>query len=85
MQWTKRQRDSKDPHENKNQPSSSEKRYRISTHKQKQTTVTNIIWNISKDGLLKPIVEINPVNIGNTLIQKVTGNNGRFIDTNKIN
>ena len=46
--------------------------------------VLSISWNISKDGLLKPIINIEPIYINNVLISKTTGKNARFIVNNKI-
>jgi DNA ligase (NAD+) len=44
-----------------------------------ETTVTGITWNISKQGLLKPVVQIEPVRLNGVTINNVTGNNARFI------
>jgi DNA ligase (NAD+) len=49
-----------------------------------ETTVIGIEWNISKDFILKPIVLINPVNIGGSIIKRVSGYNARFIVENGI-
>jgi NAD-dependent DNA ligase len=49
-----------------------------------ETTVINIEWNVSKDFILKPIVLINPVNIGGSIIKRVSGYNARFIVENGI-
>jgi len=49
-----------------------------------EATITNIEWNISKDGLIKPVLIINPVNIGGVTITRVTGNNARNIVDNKL-
>ena len=47
-------------------------------------TVKNIEWNVSKDRRIKPVVIINKVNIGGVDINRVTGNNARFIKDNGI-
>jgi DNA ligase (NAD+) len=49
-----------------------------------ETTVINIEWNVSKDFILKPIVLINPVKIGGSIIKRVSGYNARFIVENGI-
>jgi len=46
--------------------------------------VTNVLWNISKDGYFKPIVEVTPVKLNGVTIKKTTGFNGDFIESNKI-
>lgn len=43
------------------------------------TEVTGISWNISKKGLLKPIIHINPVLLDGVTVSNVTGNNARFV------
>jgi DNA ligase (NAD+) len=49
-----------------------------------QTTVIEIEWNVSKDGLIKPTVLIEPVKIGGVEIKRVTGINAKYISENKI-
>jgi DNA ligase (NAD+) len=44
-----------------------------------ETNVIDIIWNPSKDGLLKPIVQIEPVNLSGAEINYVTGVNAKNI------
>lgn len=36
-------------------------------------------WNISKQGLLKPIIHITPVKLDGVMVSNVTGNNARFM------
>ena len=48
------------------------------------TTVTEVEWNISKDGLLKPIVHFNPVQLTGVTVSKATGHNAKNIFTNGI-
>lgn len=47
------------------------------------TTIKEIEWNVSKDGRIKPTIIVEPVKIGVT-IQRLTGNNARFIKENKL-
>jgi NAD-dependent DNA ligase len=47
-------------------------------------TVKNVEWNVSKDKRIKPVVIINKVTIGGVDINRVTGNNARFIKDNGI-
>lgn len=42
-------------------------------------TVTNVLWEISKNGLFKPRVEIMPVNLFGTVVTYATGHNAKFI------
>ena len=49
-----------------------------------ETTIIEIEWNVSKDGLIKPVLILNPVDIGGVTISRVTGNNAKNIIDNKI-
>lgn len=52
-----------------------------------QTIETNIIgisWNISKQGLLKPTIHVEPVKLDGVTISNVTGNNARFVKDNGL-
>lgn len=47
-----------------------------------QTAVTQVLgitWNVSKQGLLKPIINIKPVILDGVTVSNVTGNNARFV------
>ena len=44
-----------------------------------ETSVIGISWNISKQGLLKPILHISPVKLDGVTVSNVTGNNARFV------
>ncbi len=46
--------------------------------------VINIEWNTTKDGYIVPTIIINPVDVGGVTIQRVTGNNAKFIGDNGI-
>lgn len=46
--------------------------------------VKNIIVTPSKDGYLKPVIEIQPVELVGVTVRKCTGFNAKFIFTNKI-
>jgi DNA ligase (NAD+) len=48
------------------------------------STVLHVHWEASKDGFLKPTIQIEPVQIGSVVIQYTTGFNARFIQTNRI-
>lgn len=41
----------------------------------KETTIKNIRWQVSKDGLLKPVVEIEPIVLDGATVSNVTANN----------
>ncbi len=46
---------------------------------QAETTVKEVEWNLSRNGVLVPRVIIEPVAIGGATISKVTGHNAKFI------
>ena len=48
------------------------------------TKVIDIEWNKSKDGYIKPTLIIEPVKIGGVEINRVTGNNAKYIVENKL-
>jgi len=48
------------------------------------TTVIGIEWNISKGGLLKPTILLKPIEFGGSTVQRVTGNNAKYILDNGI-
>jgi DNA ligase (NAD+) len=54
------------------------------TGESKQTEVVEIEWNVSKHGVYKPRVKIQPVNINGAKIEWVTGFNGKYIYDNQI-
>ena len=49
-----------------------------------ESQVVDVIWTASKDGYLKPRVQIMPVKLGGVTIQFATGFNAAFIEDNKI-
>jgi NAD-dependent DNA ligase len=49
-----------------------------------ETEVVNVSWSISKDGYLKPTVQVKPINIVGVTIQNCTGFNAKFIRDNCI-
>ena len=49
-----------------------------------EAKVVDVIWSASKDGYLKPRVQIEPLNLGGVQITYATGFNGSFIYENKI-
>jgi NAD-dependent DNA ligase len=48
------------------------------------TTVTEVTWDISRWGLLKPVVHIEPVQLSGITIQKCSGHNAKYISDNRI-
>ena len=50
-----------------------------------EATVLDVLWTPSKDGYLKPRIQIHPVLIDNVNIQYLNGFNGYYIEQNKIN
>ena len=49
-----------------------------------ESLVVDVIWTPSKDGYLKPRVQIEPVTLSGVTIEYATGFNASFIHTNKI-
>ena len=49
-----------------------------------EAKVIDVIWSASKDGYLKPRVQIEPVKLGGVTIEYATGFNGAFIKDNNI-
>ena len=49
-----------------------------------EAKVVDVIWTPSKDGYLKPRVQIEPIRLGGVTIEFATGFNGAFIKENKI-
>lgn len=49
-----------------------------------EAKVVDVLWAPSKDGYLKPRVQIEPINLGGVQITYATGFNGAFINDNKI-
>jgi NAD-dependent DNA ligase/DNA polymerase/3'-5' exonuclease PolX len=49
-----------------------------------EARVVDVIWTPSKDGYLKPRVQIEPINLGGVRIEFATGFNGAFINDNKV-
>lgn len=49
-----------------------------------ETNVTNVLWEVSKNGYWKPRVEVLPVNLFGTTVTYVTGHNAKNIVDNRI-
>jgi NAD-dependent DNA ligase/DNA polymerase/3'-5' exonuclease PolX len=49
-----------------------------------EAMVVDVIWSPSKDGYLKPRVQIEPINLGGVRIEYATGFNAAFINDNKV-
>jgi len=49
-----------------------------------EAKVVDVIWTASKDGYLKPRVQIEPIRLGGVRIEYATGFNGSFINDNKV-
>ena len=49
-----------------------------------EAKVVDVIWTPSKDGYLKPRVQIEPIHLGGVKIEYATGFNGSFIKENNI-
>ena len=49
-----------------------------------EAKVVDVIWKPSKDGLIKPKIQIEPIELGGTKIEFATGFNAAFIKKNNI-
>jgi len=49
-----------------------------------EAKVVDVLWSPSKDGYLKPRVQIEPINLGGVKIEYATGFNASFIEQKKI-
>lgn len=49
-----------------------------------KTNINDIEWNISKDGLIKPVLILEPTQIGGVEISRVTGHNAKNVVDNKL-
>lgn len=49
-----------------------------------EVKVVDVLWSPSKDGYLKPRVQVEPVVLGGAKIEYATGFNAKFIEDNKI-
>jgi NAD-dependent DNA ligase len=49
-----------------------------------EAKVVNILWTPSKDGYLKPRVQIEPIELGGVTIEYATGFNAEFIEKHKL-
>lgn len=56
----------------------------LATQEQAEVTVIDVEWNISKDGLLKPLVLFPPIELDGVIMRKATGKNAKFIEDNVI-
>jgi NAD-dependent DNA ligase len=56
----------------------------ISFVENKITTVTGITWNISKQGFLKPVLQVEPISLDGVIVSNVTGNNAKFVKDNGL-
>ena len=54
------------------------------THTEAEVIVKEVEWNASKDGYLKPLLHFDPVVLAGATIQKATGFNAQFIESNVI-
>ena len=57
----------------------------VLTEQSGRAQVVDVIWTPSKDGYLKPRVQIVPITLGGVVIEYATGFNGAFIKNNTIN
>jgi NAD-dependent DNA ligase len=48
------------------------------------TTVKDIVWSASKDGVLKPVVIYEPVNVSGVTMTRASGKNAKFITENNL-
>jgi NAD-dependent DNA ligase len=56
----------------------------IHTHEQVEVVVSEVEWNVSKDGYMKPLVKFMPVVLAGVTISKATGFNAAFIESHRL-
>ena len=56
----------------------------ILTEQIAEAKVVNVIWNPSKDGYLKPKIQIEPIQLGGVKIEYATAFNAKFIEDKKL-
>lgn len=49
-----------------------------------EAKIIRVVWEASKDGYLKPVIEIEPVELGGVTVRNATAFNGEFIYNNKL-
>lgn len=56
----------------------------VLTNQIAETTVLDVLWEVSKDMYIKPKIKITPVNLVGSTIQYATANNAKFVYDNKL-
>lgn len=54
------------------------------TNNQKESIIINIIWQVSRNGKLAPVGEINPIELDDAIIKKISLYNKKYIETNNL-
>lgn len=49
-----------------------------------EVKVTGLTWQVSKQGKLKPVIQIEPTEVGGVIIENVTGYNAKYVIDNNI-
>jgi DNA ligase (NAD+) len=52
--------------------------YKGNFEEQKSTTQTGVTWAVSKQGLLKPVIQVEPVRLDGVNVTNITANNAKF-------
>ena len=55
------------------------------TNSHKEATITNILWQVSRNGKITPVGEITPITLNNATIKKITLHNKNYIHSHCIN
>ena len=50
----------------------------------RDTKVKEIVWQLSKDNKLKPVIIVEKTIFPDVVVNRLTGKNAKFIETNKI-
>jgi len=72
------------PHNTEGNPEHSFAFKMVLTEQIAEAKVVDVIWTPSKDGYLKPRVQIEPIQLGGVQIEYATGFNAKFIQDHKI-
>lgn len=57
--------------------------YKFTSH-QKESIIKNILWQVSRNGKIVPVGEIDPINLDNAIIKKITLHNKKYMEENNI-
>jgi DNA ligase (NAD+) len=54
------------------------------TNNHKESIIHNILWQVSRNGRVIPVGEINPIELDNAIIKKITLHNKKYMEINNL-